>query len=208
MHIAITGNIGSGKTTLTQMLARHYGYKPVYESADNNPYLSSFYEDMRRWSFNLQIHFLHTRIRQLLEVRHEYSNIIQDRTIYEDAYVFAPNLHAMGLLNTRDLENYIKIFELIDSFIQPPDLMIYLKGDVPQLIRQIQRRGREYDNAIRLDYLTSLNNRYDSWIEEYNKSKKLIINIEEVNFADVPEDLGYVINQIDSEFNSLFSSEQ
>lgn len=205
MHIAIAGNIGSGKTTLTKMLAKHYGYKPIFESTDNNPYLSSFYDDMRRWSFNIQIYFLHSRIRQLLNVRKDYRNIIQDRTIYEDAYVFAPNLHAMGLMNTRDIENYLQIFELIDSFIAPPDLLIYLKGDVPQLIRQIQKRGRGYDNAIRLDYLTSMNDRYDNWFEDYNKSKKIAINIEELNFAEVPEDLGQVINMIDTEFNSLFS---
>ncbi|KWW32118.1 MAG: deoxynucleoside kinase [bacterium P3] len=205
MHIAIAGNIGSGKTTLTKMLARHYGYKPVFEPADNNPYLSSFYEDMRRWSFNLQIYFLHTRFKQLIDIRKSNSNIVQDRTLYEDAYIFAPNLHAMGLLNTRDFENYIQMFELLSSFIQPPDLMIYLRGDVPSLIRQIQKRGRDYENAIRLDYLTSLNQRYESWIEEYNRSKLLIVDIEELNFAENPEDLGMVINKIDAEFNSLFN---
>lgn len=205
MHIAIAGNIGSGKTTLTKLLARHYGYRPVFEPADNNPYINSFYEDMRRWSFNLQIYFLHTRFKQLIDIRKANTNIIQDRTLYEDAYIFAPNLHAMGLLNTRDFENYIQMFELLSSFIQPPDLLIYLKGDVPSLIRQIQRRGREYENAIRLDYLTSLNQRYDNWISEYNKGKLLVVDIDELNFADNPEDLGVVINKIDAEFNSLFN---
>ena len=170
MHIAIAGNIGSGKTTLTKLLAKHYGYRPLYESTDNNPYISSFYEDMRRWAFNLQIYFLHTRFKQLVDIRKQSANVIQDRTLYEDAYIFAPNLHAMGLLNTRDLENYNQMFELLASFIQPPDLLIYLKGDVPDLIRQIQKRGREYENAIRLDYLTSLNQRYENWIENYTQS--------------------------------------
>ena len=205
MHIAIAGNIGSGKTTLTKLLARHYGYRTLFESVDNNPYINSFYEDMRRWSFNIQIYFLHTRVRQLLELRKESNNIIQDRTLYEDAYIFAPNLHAMGLMNTRDFENYLQTFELISSFIQPPDLLIYLRGEVPSLIRQIQHRGRDYESASRLDYLTSLNQRYENWIEGYNKGKLLIIDIDELNFADKPEDLGVVINKIDAEFNSLFS---
>lgn len=205
MHIAIAGNIGSGKTTLTKLLARHYSYRAVYEPVENNPYLSSFYEDMRRWSFNVQIYLLHTRFKQLIDARKANSNIVQDRTLYEDAYIFAPNLHAMGLLNTRDFENYIQLFELLSSFIQPPDLLIYLRGDVPSLIRQIQKRGREFENAIRLDYLTSLNDRYESWIKEYNRSKLLIVDIDELNFAEDPEDLGVVINKIDSEFNSLFN---
>ncbi len=207
MHIAIAGNIGSGKTTLTKLLAKHYGYRPMFESTDNNPYISSFYEDMRRWSFNIQIYFMHTRVRQLLNTRKEFANIVQDRTLYEDAYIFAPNLHAMGLLNTRDFEHYLSTFELISSFIAPPDLLIYLRGDVPSLIRQIQKRGREYENAIRLDYLTSLNNRYESWIEHYDKGKLITVDINELNFADNPEDLGVVINRIDAEFNGLFSNQ-
>ena len=205
MHIAIAGNIGSGKTTLTKLLAKHYGYKPLFESTDNNPYINSFYEDMRRWSFNLQIYFLHTRFKQLVDIRKTGANIVQDRTLYEDAYIFAPNLHAMGLMNTRDFENYTQMFELVSSFIQPPDLLIYLRGDVPSLIRQIQKRGREYENAIRLDYLTSLNQRYENWVEEYDKGKMLVVNIEELNFADNLEDLGVVINKIDAEFNNLFN---
>lgn len=205
MHIAIAGNIGSGKTTLTKLLAKHYGYRPLYESTDTNPYINSFYEDMRRWSFNLQIYFLHTRFKQLVDIRKTGANIVQDRTLYEDAYIFAPNLHAMGLMNTRDFENYTQMFELVSSFIQPPDLLIYLRGDVPSLIRQIQKRGREFENAIRLDYLTSLNQRYENWISEYDKGKMLIVNIEELNFADNPEDLGVVINKIDAEFNNLFN---
>lgn len=204
MHIAIAGNIGSGKTTLTRMLAKHYGYQALYESTDNNPYIASFYEDMRRWSFNLQIYFLHTRFKQLVDIKRSGVDFVQDRTLYEDAYIFAPNLHAMGLLNSRDYDNYLSLFELLSSFIEPPDLMIYLHGDVPSLVNQIQRRGREYENSIRLDYLTSLNQRYENWIESYDKGKLLVVNIEELNFADNPEDLGTVINKIDAEFNGLF----
>ena len=207
MHIAIAGNIGSGKTTLTKMLAKHYRYRPMYESTEENPYLASFYEDMRRWSFNLQIYFLHSRFKQLLDNKRSSRNIVQDRTLYEDAYIFAPNLHAMGLLNSRDYENYLALFELLVSFVQPPDLLIYLRGEVPSLIRQIQRRGRDYESSIRLDYLTSLNQRYEEWVENYDKGKVLIVNIDELNFADHPEDLGTVINMIDAEFNGLFPKE-
>lgn len=211
MHIAIAGNIGSGKTTLTQLLAKHYGYEGLYESTDNNPYINSFYEDMRRWSFNLQIYFLHTRFRQLIDIKRSGKDFIQDRTLFEDAYIFAPNLQGMGLMNSRDYDNYLALFELMLSFLEPPDLLIYLRGDVPSLIRQIQRRGREYENAIRLDYLTSLNERYEKWIDEYanqieetGKGKLLIVDIEELNFADNPKDLGVIINKIDAEFNGLF----
>lgn len=211
MHIAIAGNIGSGKTTLTKLLAKHYGYEGLYESTDENPYINSFYEDMRRWSFNLQIHFLHTRFKQLLDIKRSGRPFIQDRTLYEDAYIFAPNLQAMGLMNTRDYDNYLALFELLISFLAPPDLLIYLKGDVPSLIRNIQKRGREYENSIRLDYLSGLNDRYDRWIESYQeqieetgKGKLLIVNIDELNFDERPEDLGVIINKIDAEFNGLF----
>ncbi|MBQ6726151.1 MAG: deoxynucleoside kinase [Bacteroidales bacterium] len=204
MHIAIAGNIGSGKTTLTGLLAKHMNYDTLYESTDNNPYLNSFYEDMRRWSFNLQIYFLHTRFKQVLDIQRAEKNVIQDRTLYEDAYIFAPNLHDMGLMNTRDFENYLSIFELLSSFIKYPDLLIYLRGSVPTLVKQIQKRGREYENTIRLDYLSSLNQRYEEWIDHYDKGKLLIIDIEELNFADNPEDLGKVIDKINAEIHGLF----
>ena len=207
MHIAIAGNIGSGKTTLTKMLAKHYGYRPIFEPAEENPYINSFYGDMRRWAFNMHVYFLHTRCKQLIDIRKESINVIQDRTLYEDAYIFAPNLHAMGLLNTRDFENYQQLFELISSFIQPPDLLIYLRGDVPSLIRHIQLRGREYESSIRLDYLTSLNNRYETWIDGYHGGKLMVVDINELDFYHNPEDFGVIINNIDAEFNSLFSQD-
>ena len=204
MHIAIAGNIGSGKTTLTGLLAKHMNYETLYENTNNNPYLNSFYEDMRRWSFNLQIYFLHTRFKQVLEIQRAEKNVIQDRTLYEDAYIFAPNLHEMGLMNTRDFENYLSIFELLSSFIKYPDLLIYLRGSVPTLVKQIQKRGRDYENAIRLDYLSSLNQRYEDWIDSYDKGKLLVVDIEELNFADDPNDLGIVIDKINAEINGLF----
>ncbi len=211
MHIAIAGNIGSGKTTLTKQLCKHYGYEGLFESVDNNPYINSFYEDMRRWSFNLQIYFLYTRFKQTLDIKRTGRDFIQDRTLYEDAYIFAPNLQAMGLMNSRDYDTYLALFELLLSFLEPPDLLIYLRADVPSLIRQIQKRGRDYENSIRLDYLTSLNDRYEKWIEEYEeqintsgKGKLLVIDVEDLTFAESPEDLGVVINKIDAEFNGLF----
>ncbi|MCL2414696.1 MAG: deoxynucleoside kinase [Bacteroidales bacterium] len=203
MHIAVAGNIGSGKTTLTGLLAKHYKWKAHYEDVETNPYLSSFYEDMRRWSFNLQVYFLNSRFRQVIEIRKSNKNVIQDRTIYEDAYIFAPNLHAMGLMTLRDFENYSSLFELMNSFIQMPDLLIYLKADVPKLVEQIQKRGRDYENSIRLDYLSALNERYESWIENY-KGKLLVIDVKELNFSDNKEDLGQVIEKIDAQINGLF----
>ncbi|HPE40642.1 MAG TPA: deoxynucleoside kinase [Bacteroidales bacterium] len=204
MHIAIAGNIGSGKTTLTGMLAKHYGWEPQYESVDNNPYLASFYEDMQRWSFNLQIYFLNCRFRQVTEIRKKKKDIVQDRTIYEDAYIFAPNLHAMGLMPTRDFENYASLFELMNQFIQAPDLLIYLKADVSTLVAQIQKRGRDYENSIRLDYLQHLNERYEEWISRYDSGKLLIIDVNTIKFGDVPEDFGIVIEKINAEIFGLF----
>ncbi len=204
MHVAIAGNIGSGKTTLTGLLAKQYKWTAHYEDVDTNPYLQSFYEDMRRWSFNLQIYFLNSRFRQVVDIRKKGKSVIQDRTIYEDAFIFAPNLHDMGLMTTRDFENYSSLFELMASFIQPPDLLIYLKASVPTLVNQIQKRGREYENSIRLDYLKSLNERYDTWIDSYKEGKLLVIDVDNLNFSDNPEDLGFVIEKINAEINGLF----
>jgi deoxyadenosine/deoxycytidine kinase len=204
MHIAIAGNIGSGKTTLTGLLAKHYNWIPQYEDVDTNPYLNNFYEDMQRWSFNLQIYFLNSRFRQIIDIRKSGKTIIQDRTIYEDAHIFAPNLHSMGLMPTRDYENYSSLFELMSSFILPPDLLIYLRASVPTLVNQIQKRGRAYENSIRLDYLKRLNERYEAWISTYEIGKLLIIEVDNNKFSENPEDLGIVINKIDAEIHGLF----
>jgi len=204
MHIAIAGNIGSGKTTLTTLLAKHYNWQAHFEDADDNPYLNDFYEDMQRWSFNLQIYFLNSRFNQVLKIRKSGKNVIQDRTIYEDAYIFAPNLHSMGLMTTRDFENYFSLFNLMDSFVQPPDLLIYLRASVPTLVNQIQKRGRDYENSIRLDYLKRLNERYEAWISTYNHGKLLIIEVDNLNFAESNEDLGVIVNKIDAEIHGLF----
>lgn len=204
MHIAIAGNIGSGKTTLTGLLAKHFKWEPHYEDVDTNPYLNSFYEDMQRWSFNLQIYFLNSRFRQVVEIRRSGKTVIQDRTIYEDAHIFAPNLHSMNLMSTRDYNNYASLFALMSSFIQPPDLLIYLRAGVPTLVNQIQKRGRDYENAIRLDYLKGLNERYEAWISEYTLGKLLIIEVDNMNIAENPEHLGSVIEKINAELHGLF----
>jgi len=204
MHIAVSGNIGSGKTTLTRLLAKHFKWEPEFEQVDNNPYLDDFYREMQRWSFNLQIFFLNSRFRQVKEIRESGKDIIQDRTIYEDAHIFAPNLHAMGLMPSRDYENYVSLFELMESFIQPPDLLVYLRASIPTLVDQIQKRGRDYENNIRIDYLNRLNERYEAWISSYDKGKLLIIDVDNNNFATDPEDLGEIVNRIDAELNGLF----
>jgi len=204
MHIAISGNIGSGKTTLTRLLAKHYKWTPHFEDVEDNPYLDDFYREMQRWSFNLQIFFLNSRFRQVKEIRENGKSIIQDRTIYEDAHIFAPNLHAMGLMPSRDFENYLSLFELMDSFVEAPDLLIYLRASIPTLVDNIQKRGRDYENNIRIDYLNRLNERYEAWISGYDKGKLLIINVDENKFANNPEDLGKIINNIDAELNGLF----
>ena len=204
MHIAVAGNIGSGKTTLTEMLAKHFNWEPNFEDVDTNPYLSSFYEDMQRWSFNLQIYFLNSRFRQVVEIREKKINVIQDRTIYEDAHIFAPNLHTMGLMPSRDFENYKSLFELMSSFLQPPDLLIYLKASVPTLVSQIQKRGREYEASIRIDYLQLLNDRYEEWINSYKIGKLLIINVDNCKFKENPNDLGDIINKVNAELFGLF----
>lgn len=203
-HIAIAGNIGSGKTTLTRLLARHFKWDPHYEDVDNNPYLENFYEDMRRWSFNLQIYFLTQRFRQIIDIRNGKKHVIQDRTIYEDAFIFAPSLHEMGLMRTQDFESYQSLFALVNQFIQPPDLLIYLRASVPTLVRQIQTRGREYENSIRLDYLKSLNEKYEKWIEEYTNGKLIIFEVDHLDIPGKPEDLGVVIEKINAELFGLF----
>ena len=204
MHIAIAGNIGSGKTTLAGLLSKHYNWEAHYEDVDDNPYLNDFYEDMQRWSFNLQLFFLNSRLSQILNIRKSGKTVIQDRTIYEDAYIFAPNLHSMGLMSTRDFDNYFTLFKLMNSLIQPPDLLIYLRSTVPTLVHQIQKRGREYENSIRLDYLKRLNERYEAWIGSYNLGKVLIVDVDNLNFSEVREDLSSVINKIDAEIHGLF----
>ena len=204
MHIAIAGNIGSGKTTLTKMLSKHYGWVPHYEDVDDNPYLNDFYEDMQRWSFNLQIYFLNSRFHQMIEIQKSGDTIIQDRTIFEDAYIFAPNLHSMGLMSTRDFENYFTLFNLINSLIKPPDLILYLRASVPTLVNQIQNRGRKYEDNIRLDYLKRLNERYEAWVESYNNGKMLIIEADHYDFLSNPGHLREVIDKIDANIYGLF----
>ncbi|HAN18271.1 MAG: deoxynucleoside kinase [Bacteroidetes bacterium GWC2_33_15] len=204
MHIAIAGNIGSGKTTLAGLLSKHYNWEAHYEDVDENPYLNDFYEDMQRWSFNLQIFFLNSRLNQIVKIRQSGRTVIQDRTIYEDAFIFAPNLHAMGLMSTRDFDNYFTLFNLMTSLIQPPDLLVYLRASVPTLVHQIQKRGREYENSIRLDYLKRLNERYEAWIESYKLGKILIIDVDNLNFTEVREDLSHVISKIDAQIHGLF----
>lgn len=204
MHIAIAGNIGAGKTTLTKLLAKHYRWEPHFEDVVDNPYLDDFYHKMDRWSFNLQIYFLNSRFRQVLKIRQSGSKTIQDRTIYEDAHIFAPNLHAMGLMSNRDYENYTSLFEMMEELVGAPDLLIYLRSSIPNLVAQIHKRGRDYENSISIEYLNRLNERYEAWIQTYNKGKLLIIDVDHINFVDDPEDLGSIINRIDAEINGLF----
>lgn len=204
MHIAIAGNIGSGKTTLCGLLARHFNWQAHYEDVDVNPYLPSFYEDMQRWSFNLQVYFLNSRFRQVIDIRNSGKTVVQDRTIYEDAHIFAPNLHAMNLMTKRDFDNYASLFELMSTFVKPPDLLIYLRASVPKLVSQIQKRGRDYENSIRLDYLRSLNDRYEAWVSTYTLGKVLIVEVDNTNFSEKPEDLASIIERINAEIHGLF----
>ncbi len=204
MHIAIAGNIGAGKTTLTRMLAKHYKWIAQYEDVEDNPYLDDFYNQMERWSFNLQVYFLNSRFRQILDIREQKKTVIQDRTIYEDAFIFAPNLHAMGLMTNRDYKNYRSLFDLMESVTQPPDLLIYLRSSIENLVKQIHKRGREYENSISIDYLSRLNERYEAWIHNYDKGNLLIVDVDNLDFVDNPEHLGDIINRIDAEINGLF----
>lgn len=204
MHIAIVGNIGAGKTTLTELLSKHLGWEAHYEAVDNNPYLEDFYNDMKRWSFNLQIYFLNSRFNQIKEIQALERSVIQDRTIYEDAYIFAENLNEMGLMTARDYDNYRAIFENMTSFIKPPDLLIYLKASIPTLVNNIQRRGRDYEAGIRLDYLSKLNDKYQKWIDGYKEGKLLVLDKDNLDFSNNPEDLGFIIQSIEREIHGLF----
>ena len=203
-HIAIAGNIGAGKTTLTKILSKHFGWLPHFEDVENNPYLNDFYEDMPRWSFNLQVYFLNSRFRQIVEIQKGEEVVIQDRTIHEDAMIFAPNLHAMGLMSTRDFDNYTKLFETISSLIRPPDLLIYLRATVPTLVNQIQKRGRDYEDNLRLDYLRRLNEYYEKWIGTYKEGRLLIIDVDNVNFAEDDEAKAQIIERVNAELFGLF----
>lgn len=203
-HIAVAGNIGAGKTTLTELLSKHYKWIPQFEDVDHNPYLNDFYEDMPRWSFNLQIYFLNSRLTQLLDIHRGTETVIQDRTIFEDANIFAPNLHEMGLMSKRDFDNYFKFFQTLKTMVQPPDMLIYLKGSVPTLVGQIQKRGREYEENIRLDYLKRLNDFYNKWIESYKEGALLIIDIDKNKFAENEEHMGEIIRKVDAQLYGLF----
>lgn len=204
MHIAITGNIGAGKTTLTTMLSKHYGWEAQFEDVDHNPYLEDFYSDMSKWSFALQIYFLGSRFRQVKEIRESGKNIIQDRTIYEDAHIFAENLYDMNLLAERDFRNYFSVFSLMKEFVSAPDLLIYLKSDVPNLVKKIYKRGRDYEASISIEYLSKLNQKYEKWISGYSEGKLLIIEVDELDFVEKPEDFGFILDRIDAELHGLF----
>ncbi|MCX7954883.1 MAG: deoxynucleoside kinase [Bacteroidales bacterium] len=203
LHVAVAGNIGSGKTTLTTLLAKHYKWKAYYEDVTNNPYLADFYDDMHRWSFNLQIFFLSSRLSQIIEIKRSNKPVIQDRTIYEDAYIFAPNLHSMGLMSTRDFETYFSLFKIMISLVSPPDLIIYLQASIAKLVEQIQKRGREYEQSISIEYLKRLNERYEEWASSFNATKLLVINVDNLDFYNRKEDLSGIINLIDANLFGL-----
>ncbi|WP_313386768.1 deoxynucleoside kinase [Chishuiella sp.] len=204
MHIAIAGNIGAGKTTLTKLLAKQYNWTAQFEDVEMNPYLDDFYNDMEKWAFNLQIYFLGSRFNQVKEIRESGKDIIQDRTIYEDAHIFASNLNDMGLLSTRDYNNYLRVFNLMTGFVESPDLLIYLKASIPTLVAQIQKRGRDYENSISIDYLSRLNEKYDKWISNYKEGKVLVIDVDNLDFVENKEDLGFIFDKIEGEINGLF----
>lgn len=204
-HIAIAGNIGSGKTTLAEKLAKHYGWIPLFESVENNPYLRDFYEDMTRWAFHLQVYFLNSRFRQINEIRNNDKTIVQDRTIYEDAHIFAANLRKSGHISERDYQSYYDVFNSMIEFVKPPDLLIYLRADIPKLVKQIEKRGRDFEYAIRIDYLKNLNEHYETWINNYTHGKLLVIDVNELDFVERVEDFAYVVSRVDYELNNLFS---
>lgn len=197
MHIAIAGNIGAGKTSLAELIAKHYNWEAHFEDVIDNPYLDDFYTHMERWSFNLQVYFLKSRFQQLLAFQNNKKTIVQDRTIYEDAFIFAPNLNAMGLMNQRDFKNYRELFDLMESLIEGPDLLIYLRSSIPNLVNKIHKRGREYENSISIDYLSRLNERYEAWISTYDKNKMVIIDVDDLDFVENKDDLGTVLAEID-----------
>lgn len=203
MHIAVAGNIGSGKTTLTKLLAKHYGWTPRFEPVDNNPYLSDFYEDMNRWSFNLQVYFLNKRFKEVVEISKSKDTVIQDRTIFEDARIFAPNLHDMGMMSDRDFDNYTDLFDLMISLVKLPDLMIYIRSSIPTLVEQIQKRGRDYEQTIRIDYLKGLSDRYEAWIETYN-GPLIIVDGDKIKFGNNEDDFSKVTDMIDGKLYGLF----
>lgn len=204
-HIAISGNIGSGKSTLAEKLAKHYGWIPLFESVENNPYLRDFYEDMTRWAFHLQVYFLNSRFRQINEIRNNEKTIVQDRTIYEDAHIFAANLRKSGHITERDYQSYFDVFNSMIEFVKPPDLLIYLRADIPKLVKQIEKRGRDFEYAIRIDYLKNLNEHYETWISKYTQGKLLIIDVNTLDFVERVEDFAFVISRVDYELNNLFS---
>lgn len=203
-HIAVCGNIGSGKTSLTEKLAKHYGWNPLYESVDTNPYLRDFYADMTKWAFHVQIYFLNSRFRQVNEIQGSDKPTIQDRTIYEDAYIFAANLHKSGHISDRDYRSYLDIFHSMITFVKPPDLLIYLKAGVPKLVRQIEKRGRDFEYAITLDYLRQLNKQYEGWISSYRDGKLLTIDVDHLDFVENVDDFSFVVGKLDYELNNLF----
>jgi len=205
MHIGVSGNIGSGKTTLTEKLAKHYGWKAEFESVENNPYLPDFYDDMKRWAFHLQVYFLNSRFNQIKKIQENEYDFIQDRTIYEDAYIFAANLHKSGLMTERDYENYRSLFDSMITHVKAPDLLIYLKADIPKLVGQIEKRGRSYETTMRIDYLKNLNVHYEQWIKNYKEGKLLIIDVNHLDFVENPDDFSFVIEKVDREIFGLFS---
>ncbi|MBB13557.1 MAG: deoxynucleoside kinase [Flavobacteriaceae bacterium] len=204
MQFAIAGNIGAGKTSLAELLSKHYKWEPHFEDVIDNPYLDDFYVHMERWSFNLQVYFLNSRFRQLMSFNGSEKSVVQDRTVYEDAYIFAPNLHAMGLMNQRDFKNYLSLFELMESMIKAPELLIYLRSSIPNLVNKIHKRGREYENSISIEYLSRLNERYEAWVSTYDKGKLLVIDVDNLDFVHNKEDLGFIIEKIDAEMSGLF----
>ena len=203
MHIAIAGNIGAGKTSLTELIAKHYKWEAHFEDVIDNPYLDDFYNHMERWSFNLQVYFLKSRFQQLLSFKNNKKTIVQDRTIYEDAYIFAPNLNAMGLMNQRDFKNYIELFDLMESLIEGPDLLIYLRSTIPNLVSKIYKRGRDFENSISIDYLSRLNERYEAWISTYDKSKMIIIDVDGLDFVENKKDLNVILAEVKKSLTKL-----